>query len=213
MKLLRIAALAGLAVLLAGCGSHAEVVGASVSSWPQGNRFITGAIRPPGLNVPPVFVKLPSRAPRPLAQGTCRRGTIVELAVYEHHRLRTVRYGPCRRPPAIEVLGRSIRAGHATLQRPLPGIPLWAARHARWYAAAWNDPEPDRVTLGPGSPDMEIPGRKVETITIRGHFSCRDCGVGLDPDEGEIRCSTLTVTADARTHDVVGSGRSVCRKG
>jgi hypothetical protein len=204
----RTAALLIAAAVLAGCGGHQdEVFGASVLSWPHGKRLEAGP------DVPWSLVKLPSRAPRPLAQGTCRSGTVVELVVARHHRMRKIRYGPCRLPASIEELARSTRAGYASLQRPIPGVPSWAVRPVRRQAANMNDPEPDGVTLRRGGAGMEVPGRTLETFTIRGHFSCRNCGVGLNPYGGEIRCTTLTLTADARTHQFVGGGRDGCRKG
>ncbi|HEY4349118.1 MAG TPA: hypothetical protein VGM80_16205 [Gaiellaceae bacterium] len=127
------------ALALASCGGskHAAVAAVSFSPTPIGSETMVAAISPhPGLYVPLSAVRnaIPASFP-PNPTQPCKFGVIVRVAFPGG---RSISYGPCVRPPAIDRLRKAIitavaRADHLARPSLVVNVFAWKDVLQDWY--------------------------------------------------------------------------------
>jgi hypothetical protein len=213
-----VAALIISGLLLAGCGNRSQdaqgLLGMRMDAWPAGSGPVLtigepvakGTVIPFKLISQSVPKQFPDPARSSLARD-CTSGGIVTVTLVGG---RTITYGPCHSPVAIERVRRAMLAAYRFIRRPVPGAPattpLWLSEMVWRLAANRGDPTPERIEVSLGIADRY--GRTRDRVFMRGRFSV-DCSIGLgsrcDRNTPERVGQILGFTIDAKTRQVVSS--------
>jgi hypothetical protein len=189
------------------CGSRAvQVVGVATYPWPEGpGPVAAGKTANPSaemISLDLITPAIPANLPAPLRQPAHPRlsrdcpqgGAIVEVALSDG---RTISYGPCRRPAAIERLGLAMYAAANFLSRSIGNTPAatlhWLIDLVWKTAFLLRDPNPYDVVIRLGG--------KVDRVSMRGNFTCAWCtrSPGAPARSGNL----AAFTADAKGRGII----------